>query len=551
MADWSWDWLSIMNMDMRIGFASNFVNSLVLMTLLLVMAFFLPVFLRDEKHGSIKKGVCLPLVSIFFLLIGILSTDIITFFAAWLISGIVNFIENNDPLDREKISKFFYLGMDNFLMFSSLLLFALAFSSSDFDIINKEIINVAQKEKGIIYSGFFLLSAAIFIRSSLFPFLFNYRKNCVEENPSVHTFHVLTIIPLGYILTIKINQAMNIPFFSNMFFVLGMTTSFILLCSALTKENPVEILNLENGSFMGVIYALVGLGHFSTSLVVFISFILLKSSINMLFLTASKKNSNKEIFLPMVLLVGAYVGIPGLTHFFLFFDAAWMFWAKRASPYFFVFVILHGILYVKLLSIIFDFKNMFSTGAFLGKLKGQALMAIFPGLLSLLMIFYCIPSNLASTNDQILKNKISLYFRNEFTPANSIQEQNIVMILLFLSIAGGVLLGGYFYVFRQSPSFLITLKEWFFWVNKLVDYDWGLNRVSQSLLMKKESRQKNKVEALAVGGLEMINVYIGKIIVCFKKIKIKTVDALLMQIFFIMGFSLLVILWGLGWKNFF
>ena len=483
------EWLTVMSVDVGLGFSVNPVGSLLLMTLLLIALFFLPLVLESFHGSNAKRKVFLSLSSIFFLMTGILSTGMVMFLISWLILGVIVFTDSSEHFDRdERVSKFFYIGMDGFLMFFGLLLLSAMFSSTSFNVINDKFGHIVQEEKGIVLLGFLIVSTAVFIRSSLFPFLFgSYGKDSVVRSPYVHMFRFLTMTPLGYILMVKMNQAMNIPFFSNMFFVLGMTTSFIVLIAALTRNSAVEILNLENGAMMGMAYALLGLGQVATSVIFFVAFLLLKSSITMLFSIMQNKNSKKKYFIPMTLLVGAYVGIPGLTNFFPFFDAAWAFWGMGAGPFLFAFVVLNGVLYAKLISIIFNFKSIFSSEPVLEKMNKRIWLALFPGIVSFLGIFYCIPPNLASVNSQILKGKILKYFGRESVAAGSMQEQNIVMILLFVSVAGGISLGTYIFIARRKSLPWERARIRFDWINRVMDWEWGLDKLSQTLLIPKGS----------------------------------------------------------------
>ena len=550
VADQNLDWLMIMNMDIGLGFVVNPANSLLLITLLLVFLFFLPFFLEGSEKANLKKKICLLLSSTFFIMTGILSAGIVTFFISWLMLGIVGFVESGEYLDRDKRrSKFFYIGMDGFLMFFGLLLLSVISSSARFDVINEKFQYIAQEEKGIVLLAFLMLLSAVFIRTSFFPFLFNYRKEMVARSPHVHMFQFLTALPLGHVLIIKLSQAMDVPLFSNIFFILGMITSFVVLLVALTRSKAIEILNLENGAMAGIVYALLGLGQIATSLILLISFLLLKSSINMLFLSISNKDAKRNYFLPMILLTGAYVGVPGLTNFFPFFDVAWVFWGAGASSWFFAFVILSGILYVKLLSIIFDFKDMISSERLWGRLKGRSLVALFPGFVSLLMIFYCIPPNLASANAQILKGKIFSYFGKEPISAGSMQEQNIVMILLFVSVVAGILLGAYIYVIRRKPL-PWSIKDRFVWVEQLINYGQVFDKIPQTLLVQKEYVGKHQLLAHVSRQFRAMCGRAEEAIVRFRRISSGSTNVLLMQTFAMMGLCLLAFFLGLGWKNF-
>ena len=544
-------WLKIINIDMGIGFGINPVNSLILMTLLLVTSFFSSSYLKNFQNAEIKKHVRLLLVAILLLLVGIMATEIITFFISWGALGALNFYESRKRLRIEdKNSKFFYIGMDIAFMFFGLLLLSLMFSSASFDIINEKINDVVQEEKDIIYVGFLFLSLAIFTRTLIFPFLLGYRKRFVEENVSFHGFQFLTTVPLGYVLILKINQIMNGYFFSNIFLILGITTSFIILISALTRNNAVEILNLENGSMLGMIYALLGLGQISTSIIIFITFLLLKNSINMLFLTMPNKTTSKKFFLPMVLLMGAYIGFPGLTNFFPFFDVTWAFWNQGVSFYVFMFIILNGVLHVKLLTIIFDLKKMFSSGVNQERLGFRSILALLPGLISLIMVFYCIPSNLSSTNAEIMKEKISPYLADKIVSTGSVQEQNIVMILLFFGIVVSILMGGYFYIFKENSIFLKTIKKYFFWINEFINQGQTSEKFLRRGSFQKENIWKYFPQSYLSEKMKTVNIYAEKIVVPFRGKRVETINVSLMQIFAMIAFCLLLFLLGMGWKKF-
>ena len=533
VSEQGWIWLTTMDIDMGIGFAVNPINSLILITLLFVL-FILSSF-------GMQKNQYLFLGSIVFLLTGVLSTGIIMFFISWLMLGIISFCEENE----ERVAKFFYTGMDILLMLFGLLLLSIVFSSGKFDAINEKFNEITHQEEGIVYLGFIILSLSIFARCSIFPFLFNYKKDAIGRDPVSYLFPFLTVIPLGYVLTLKINQAMNIPFFSNIFFAFGMLTALIILFVALTKDSAVEILNLENGSMMGMIYALSGLGQVSTSLIIFVTFVLLKSSINMLFLTMPEKKAPKKYLVPMILLTGAYVGLPGLTNFFPLFDATWVFWGEGMALLIFAFIILHGILHIKLLSTIFDFKTVFPSGPGLGRLNAKSMIALFPGVISLLIIFCSVPSNLSSSNPQILKEKISAYVGVESTPILSMQEYNIAMILLFVSVLVGILLGVYFYIVKAKQSSYLIIKMNISWINKFIDYNWGLYKIPQTLLLSEEGGYK-----YSLAGLETGFIYIERAGTFLKSFRVRSVDGLLLQTFVIIGFCLIIFLLGVGWEQF-
>ena len=544
-------WLKVMNMDMGIGFAANPVNSLILMALLFVILFFAPLYLKNFQEIEIKKHMRLLMLTVLFLIVGVMSTGIITFFISWLALGAIGFVESRKRLDgKKKNYKFFYVGMDGTLMFFGLLLLSLMFSSTSFDVINEKFGEVIQEEKDIVYVGFLFLSLAVFIRSFIFPFLFNYRDGVAGDKTSFHVFEFLTRVPLGYVLILKISQAMNAYFFSNIFFVLGIATFFIMLLSALMKNDAIEILNLENGSMVGMVYALLGLGQISTSVIIFVTFLLLKSSINMLFLTIPDKKSSKKIFFPMVLLMGAYIGLPGLTNFFLFFDAALAFQSQGASFYIFIFMLLNGILHVKLLSLIFDFKEMFSSHATREQMGIQSVMVLFPGLLSWLMVLYCIPPNLSSGNAQIMKEKISPHLADKAVSIGSVQEQNIVMILLFASIILSVLLGGYFYIFKEKSRFLETIKKYFFWINEFANQEQSSKKSSQTSSFQKEYIWKYCPNIHLFEKFKMMNIYTEKIMAPLREARVETINVSLIQMFAMIIFCLLLFLLGMGWEKF-
>ena len=542
----SFEWLRIMSVDMKISLAANFINSLLSMTLLLIISIFSLSHLRSASYSKFSQSF-----SILFLLIGILSADIITFFISWGALGVMTFIGTREYLHGEKrVSKFSYLGIDNFFMFAGLLLLSLACSSTSFNVINEKIQYMFLEEDDILYWGFLMVSLAIVIRSSLFPFLFDCRENIVSSDPSMHLFRLLNMVPLGCILMIKMNQAMNIYFFSNIFFILGLLTSFIMLLAALTRTNVAEMLNLENGSMLGMVYALFGLGQASSALILFITFLLLKSSISIMFSSMSDEKTKNKAFLPVVFLIGAYIGVPGLTNFFPFLDAAWAFWSKKSSAYIYAFSILNGILYVKILSAVFNFKKISSSEVLPGKFSKQLLIGCLPGVLSLLMIFYCLPPNLASTNDQILKKEISTHLIGSGSLDGSMQGKNIVMIILFVSIIMGILLGVYFYVLKNNIPFLLSLRKLSKYINELINNEWRWKSFLETQFFKRIRDKQFQVEEQASKNLKTLNIRTGKTIDKLRKMTLRRTNVLIVQTFAMLGICLMVFLLGLGWKNF-
>ena len=511
------DWTSIIDITGRIGLTATPLTSL-----LVIVSIFIFLNLTLENKS---KTILRPLATIFFLLLAILSSDIVLFLISWITTGLIRVIENG-----QHRTKIFYIGMDSFLMLLALILLSMAPSSVEFASINNSFRNLSTESSNI---GLLILFLSLALRLPLFPFFFNYKKNSLSH---------LSMLPLGIILLIKLDFIFQIPFFADLFLMVGIATSLSALLLALAKVDVLEILSLNMLAMHGLIYASLGHGQISSAVILWAVSSLLLASINNLSLLAmkeGKKSGKKIIFWPMAVFSLSYIGLPGLSNFFPLFDMLWSFWGSGKILLLFLFITINILVQTKLFTILFDFKKLFSSPAIITEsINKMVVSSILLGLVSFSFLFYTVPSNLSLNSATKLKKAITPYLNDTISLTKSIQTQNIVMILSATVIILGLILGVFIYIVGAKNNLPLKIKNRLLFLIGPLEFDFFLDDVFSKL-------SKTKVDGTQKTSPSPAPKYIlygKKILTGLNEIRTKDADSIFIQLFAIVAMGLILAL---------